>query len=76
MTNLKNKIFLSSPQIPWDMNGNKLACASCGKSITNDPGNAQFKCPQCGKQEIVRCLHCRKIAAKYKCPECDFVGPN
>lgn len=53
-----------------------LKCLSCGRSITNDPGNAQFKCPQCSKFQIVRCLHCRKIAAQYNCPECGFEGPN
>jgi len=34
------------------------------------------KCPKCGKQEIIRCPTCRKIVAKYTCPECNFTGPN
>jgi len=33
-------------------------------------------CPKCGKYQIIRCKHCREIVAKYKCPECGFVGPN
>jgi len=54
----------------------KLVCSSCKKQIANEPGNVKFMCPNCGKFQIVRCRHCRKIAAKYKCPECGFEGPN
>jgi len=54
----------------------KLVCGSCKKILTNLAGNAQFKCPNCGQTEIVRCAHCRKIAAKYKCSSCNFEGPN
>ena len=54
----------------------KKQCSSCKMSITNISGTAIFKCPKCGKTEIVRCKHCREIAAKYKCPECAFEGPN
>lgn len=54
----------------------KLTCSSCKKDITNDIGSSKFNCPQCGKTEIVRCAQCRKIAAKYTCAECGFVGPN
>jgi len=57
------------------MNGN-LVCASCKKSIKNITGTAMFKCPKCGKYEIIRCKHCREIAVKYVCPECEFSGPN
>ena len=53
-----------------------MNCSSCKKKIENDPGAVAFKCPNCGKQEIVRCTHCRQIVAKYKCPECGFEGPN
>lgn len=35
-----------------------------------------FPCPNCGKANIVRTAHERSIAAKYKCPECGFEGPN
>jgi len=50
-------------------------CTSCKKSIENITGSVIFNCPECGKYEIIRCTHCRKIASKYKCPECGFVGP-
>jgi len=58
------------------MTQNKLFCSSCKKRITNDAGTAKFKCPNCGKSEIVRCKQCRAIVVKYKCPECGFEGPN
>jgi predicted RNA-binding Zn-ribbon protein involved in translation (DUF1610 family) len=51
-------------------------CSSCQKKITNLEGTAKFPCPNCGKTEITRCGHCRKIVAKYKCAECGFEGPN
>ncbi|MCL4388646.1 MAG: zinc finger domain-containing protein [Candidatus Marsarchaeota archaeon] len=35
----------------------------------------EFKCPSCGKGNIIRCYHCREISNKYKCAECDFEGP-
>ena len=54
----------------------KAICSSCKKDITNDVGSVKFKCPSCGKTEIVRCQKCRKIAANYKCAECGFIGPN
>jgi len=53
----------------------KLICISCKKRITNNPGVVKFKCPECGKTDIVRCKSCRQNAAKYKC-ECGFQGPN
>ncbi len=58
------------------MSEQKLKCGSCKKDITNDGGSVVFKCPSCGKYEIVRCKHCREIVAKYKCPGCGFEGPN
>ena len=39
-------------------------------------GITRFNCPDCGKYEIVRCAHCREIAAKYTCHQCQFEGPN
>lgn len=51
-------------------------CLSCNKRITNDAGSVNFKCPNCGKMDIIRCSDCRKIAVKYTCPECGFSGPN
>jgi LSD1 subclass zinc finger protein len=53
-----------------------LVCSSCKKKITNLQGTTRFKCPSCGKTEIIRCGHCRTIVAKYKCIECGFTGPN
>ncbi|MBU0461701.1 MAG: RNA-binding protein [Nanoarchaeota archaeon] len=54
----------------------KVVCNSCKKSIANDSGTVHFKCPKCGKSDIIRCSYCRKIVAKYKCHECNFEGPN
>ncbi len=54
----------------------KIYCSSCKVRITNIGGSAVFKCPNCGKSEIIRCANCRKLATKYKCPECGFEGPN
>ena len=51
-------------------------CSSCRKRITNTIGSTRFMCPRCGKSEIIRCNHCRKIAAKYMCSDCSFEGPN
>jgi len=53
-----------------------LTCISCKKRITNTEGVAQFDCPNCGKAKIIRCKHCRQLAAKFTCPSCNFVGPN
>jgi len=52
-----------------------LVCNSCKKEISND-GGVTFMCPNCGKEEIARCMHCRELAAKYVCSSCDFEGPN
>ena len=52
------------------------ACISCKKKILNLEGVTKFKCPKCGKYEIIRCGHCKHIVAKYKCPNCNFEGPN
>jgi predicted RNA-binding Zn-ribbon protein involved in translation (DUF1610 family) len=54
----------------------QIICTSCSKRITNDPGTASFKCPNCGEAVIIRCGHCREVVAKYKCPKCGFEGPN
>ncbi|MBW2984857.1 DUF1610 domain-containing protein [Candidatus Woesearchaeota archaeon] len=53
----------------------ELICSSCKKRISAESA-ARFPCPNCGKAEIVRCAHCREIATKYKCPQCQFEGPN
>lgn len=54
----------------------KYLCSSCKQDITNDPGSVRFPCPACAKTEIIRCKSCRQLAAKYKCHECGFEGPN
>jgi len=54
----------------------KLVDSASRKRITNTLGTARFKCPSCGKQEIVRTRHMRQVAAKYSCAECGFEGPN
>jgi predicted RNA-binding Zn-ribbon protein involved in translation (DUF1610 family) len=51
-------------------------CVSCKTAVTNVQGTARFNCPQCAKQDIVRCERCRRLAAKYRCAGCGFEGPN
>ena len=58
------------------MSQEKIVCSSCKKNVANTEGTTRFDCPNCGKFEIVRCLHCRGLAAKYTCPQCNFEGPN
>ena len=58
------------------MEESKTTCTSCKKRISNDTGATRFKCPSCSKVEIIRCKHCRQIAAKYTCSDCGFTGPN
>ena len=46
---------------------------------TNEPVQGaftRFKCPKCGKSEIIRSLHAKRLAIKYKCQLCNFEGPN
>ena len=54
----------------------KLTCTSCKKLVAVISGSAKFMCPKCAKYQIVRCGECRKMAAKYRCPDCGFEGPN
>lgn len=54
----------------------EVVCSSCKTKLTNLKGSTRFMCPSCGKYEIVRCAHCREIAARYTCPSCSFSGPN
>ena len=56
------------------MENELLKCTSCSKSTQG--GTTRFKCPDCGKVEIIRCVHCKKIAIKYECGSCGFSGPN
>ena len=52
----------------------ELVCNSCNKTIQE--GATIFKCPDCGKEDIVRCIHCKKVGIKYVCKSCEFSGPN
>lgn len=54
----------------------QLVCASCKKRVTNIKGTTRFPCPNCAKTTIIRCSNCRETAAKYKCSNCGFSGPN
>ncbi|HLC64632.1 MAG TPA: zinc finger domain-containing protein [Candidatus Nanoarchaeia archaeon] len=54
----------------------EIFCSTCKKRIANVHGTASFKCPNCKDFQIIRCAHCRSIAAKYACPNCGFSGPN
>jgi len=49
-------------------------CISCGANISNDNEAANFPCPNCKKEQIVRCGACRKQGVVYKC-KCEFEGP-
>ena len=53
----------------------ELKCNSC-KKIISEGGAVSFKCPNCNDYQIVRCRHCREIAARYVCLLCSFSGPN
>ena len=54
----------------------EIICTSCKTKLTNMVGAVRFKCPNCSEADIIRCAHCRKISAKYKCSNCNFSGPN
>lgn len=51
-------------------------CSSCKTKISSIGGGASFRCPNCNEAEIIRCKHCRQIAARYTCGKCGFSGPN
>ena len=53
----------------------EITCNSCKKKVMNNIGCVIFKCPSCGKEDIVRCKECRVLAIKYVC-SCGFTGPN
>jgi len=48
-------------------------CNSCKGKTVNATGTVMFNCPVC-KEKIIRCGHCRSIAAAYTCT-CGFRGP-
>ncbi len=51
----------------------ELKCTSCGVGVLGK-NFVRFECPACGKEEIIRCLPCRKNLRNYTC-KCGFVGP-
>jgi len=50
-------------------------CSSCNRLIMPREKAVIFKCPNCGRVEIVRCTKCRKMSVPYECPVCGFKGP-
>ncbi|MEM2918331.1 MAG: zinc finger domain-containing protein [Candidatus Altiarchaeota archaeon] len=50
-----------------------INCSTCGKGIVKN--YVEFKCPNCGKTNFIRCNSCRILGVKYKCNECGFIGP-
>lgn len=48
-------------------------CSSCGVEVIEN--YVDFKCPNCGKVDIVRCNSCRTLGTQYQCKECGFLGP-
>lgn len=57
-----------------DSMDNKM-CSSCGSHVMSKDNFVQFGCPECGKGKITRCKTCKDLSNRYKCAECDFVGP-
>ena len=54
----------------------KIVKSNSGEEITNEKGSTKFKCPNCGKTQIIRSLKERKLATRYICSNCSFSGPN
>ncbi|NAZ11470.1 MAG: DUF1610 domain-containing protein [Desulfurococcales archaeon] len=50
-------------------------CSSCNRLLMPKEKAVVFKCPNCGKVEIIRCNKCRKMSVPYVCPICGFQGP-
>ncbi|MFA5357416.1 MAG: zinc finger domain-containing protein [archaeon] len=48
-------------------------CGTCSKTVTSE--YIEFKCPSCGKSNVIRCGHCKETAKTYTCGECGFTGP-
>jgi len=68
--------FLNTYFLDFSMVSENMVCTSCKTEITNIVGTTRFKCPKCGKQEIIRCERCRRLGVRYKCEKCGFEGPN
>jgi len=52
-----------------------MKCVSCGKNVEAEDNWVEFPCPQCGKEKILRCEKCKKLAVSYECKKCGFRGP-
>lgn len=52
-----------------------MRCSSCNKSIESGKNWAEFCCPGCGKEKILRCELCKNVVNPYTCPKCGFTGP-
>ncbi len=52
-----------------------LSCVSCGRYVESEAKWVAFKCPQCGKADILRCGKCKTVENQYECAECGFIGP-
>ena len=50
-------------------------CTTCGTHVTSRKNFVEFDCPSCGETRILRCNKCKESSNKYKCNECEFVGP-
>ena len=53
----------------------KKICSTCRSHVMSKDNFVQFDCPDCGKTQIVRCKTCKDLSNKYKCTECEFIGP-
>ena len=54
----------------------EMHCTSCKMKMVSSEGIATFKCPSCGKEDVVRCKKCRVDSIPYVCSDCAFEGPN
>ncbi|MCK4635175.1 MAG: DUF1610 domain-containing protein [Candidatus Aenigmarchaeota archaeon] len=52
-----------------------MKCITCGTNLISEEKFTRFKCPACGKSEIIRCKSCRVRKIPYKCEKCEFRGP-
>jgi len=43
--------------------------------IASTNHSVEFRCPNCEKEQIIRCGKCRKLMIVWKCPNCGFEGP-
>lgn len=50
-----------------------VKCISCGIGVLGE-NFVRFICPNCEKEEIIRCLVCKKNVRTYVC-KCGFEGP-